>query len=348
MIGSALAAERIPAYGGNYTKGREGKKIKAITIHHMAARWTARRCGESFQVVGREGSSHYGIGYDGEIAQYVSESDTAWTNGDWDSNLESVTIECANETTGNPWKVSAATLSSIIELVADIAKRNSLGLLVKGTSLTWHSMFDATSCPGPYLLSKMDYIVEEANKLISGGKPMSKKAVNCSYKVFTNKWLPDVSGHNQNDHNNGYAGVLGSPISGIYANASEGNLFYKVRTTSGSWLPEVKNRTDFAGILGKPIDGFMIRSDVTTVRYQVHTKEDGWLPIVTGYNTSDHNNGYAGVTGHTIDGVILWADPIAVPAPEPAPAPEKPAEKVYTLELTKLKAEGYTSVKIKL
>jgi hypothetical protein len=63
------------------------------------------------------------------------------------------------------WPVSDATLSSCIKLVADIAKRNGLGKLVAGKNLTWHSMFAATDCPGPYLLDRIQYIADEANKI---------------------------------------------------------------------------------------------------------------------------------------------------------------------------------------
>ena len=64
--------------------------------------------------------------------------------------------------------VSNAALKSLIRLCADIAKRNKLGKLVKGKNLTWHMMYANTDCPGPYLLSKMDYIVSEANKILGG------------------------------------------------------------------------------------------------------------------------------------------------------------------------------------
>ena len=83
MSKSLLATEFYPAYEGNYTKGRSGRKIEAITIHHMAGKLTARQCGAIFQRVGRNGSSHYGIGYNGEIANYVDENDTAWTNSNF-------------------------------------------------------------------------------------------------------------------------------------------------------------------------------------------------------------------------------------------------------------------------
>ena len=56
----------------------------------------------------------------------------------------------------------------MIKLCADIAKRNKLGKLVKGKNLTWHKMYANTDCPGPYLMSKLDYIVKEANKILDG------------------------------------------------------------------------------------------------------------------------------------------------------------------------------------
>lgn len=164
---SSLATFRVPAYVENYTKGRSSK-IKEITVHHMSGKLTAQRCGELFQAVGRCGSSHYGIGYEGEIANYVDEADTAWTNSHWVSNCRAVTIEVSNSLNAYPWPVSDASLNSLIRLIADIARRNGLGTLVKGKNLTWHQMYAATDCPGDYLLAKMDYIVSEANKLITG------------------------------------------------------------------------------------------------------------------------------------------------------------------------------------
>lgn len=165
MSKSSLVQVEVPAYGGNYTIGRSGRKIEAITIHHVAGVCSAEQCGAIFQTPGRGGSSHYGIGNDGKIGQYVDESNTAWTNSNWDSNCKSVTIETSNCEVGGNWAVSDNALNSLIRLVADIGKRNNLGTLVKGKNVTWHSMFYATACPGPYLLSKIDYIIAEANKI---------------------------------------------------------------------------------------------------------------------------------------------------------------------------------------
>lgn len=148
----------------HYSQGRDGRTIEKITVHHMAGVLTAEQCGNIFQG-SRQASAHYGIGKDGKIGQYVNEADTAWADGNWDSNCKSVTIETSNCLTGGNWDISALVLNKLVELVADIAKRNNLGKLVAGKNLTWHQMYASTACPGPYLLSHMDYIAEEANKL---------------------------------------------------------------------------------------------------------------------------------------------------------------------------------------
>lgn len=161
----------------HYSEGRiyNGKPvgIEKITIHHMAGVLTAEQCGSIFQG-SRQASAHYGIGKDGKIGQYVDEADTAWADGNWNSNCRSVTIETSNCMTGGEWPVSALVLNKLVELVADIAKRNNLGKLVAGKNLTWHQMYAATACPGPYLLGKMEYIAAEANKLNSEPAPEPK------------------------------------------------------------------------------------------------------------------------------------------------------------------------------
>lgn len=172
MSKSSLVQVVVPADEGNYTKGRSGRSIEAITIHHMAGRLTAEQCGRIFQAKGRYGSSHYGVGYDGSIANYVDEENTAWTNSNWDSNCKSITIEISDN--DNSWYVNDTTLNAVIKLVADIAKRRGLGTLVPGKNLTWHSMFTSTDCPGDYLISKMQYIADEANK-INNSEPIKEK-----------------------------------------------------------------------------------------------------------------------------------------------------------------------------
>lgn len=49
MSKSSLVQIVVPADEGNYTKGRSGRNIEAITLHHMAGRLTAEQCGRIFQ-----------------------------------------------------------------------------------------------------------------------------------------------------------------------------------------------------------------------------------------------------------------------------------------------------------
>ena len=169
-MNSKLVSVIVPASEENFTYGRSGYNLRKITIHHMAGIMSAEACGKLWQNPARATSSHYGIGVNGEIGQYVDESNTAWCDSNWESNCTSVTIENSNDSTGDEWHISDETLNSLIKLCADISIRNNLGLLVVGDNLTWHSMYAATTCPGDYLRSKMEYIASEANKIISGGK----------------------------------------------------------------------------------------------------------------------------------------------------------------------------------
>lgn len=164
MSNSSLVSVTKKAHSSNYTKGRTAK-ISEITIHHMAGVLTASQCGAIFQKADRGASANYGVGSDGKVGLYVDEKNTSWANSDWDANCRAVTIETSNSSTGGDWKVSDKTLNMLIKLVADIAKRNNLGKLVKGKNLTWHSMYSATTCPGNYLRSKINYIIEKANEI---------------------------------------------------------------------------------------------------------------------------------------------------------------------------------------
>lgn len=193
MSNSSLVNIRVPAHSNNYTVGRSGRKIEKIAIHHMAGILTAKQCGGIFQNGSRKASSNYGIGKDAEVGLYVDEANTSYCNSNWDSNCKSVTIETSNSSLGGDYPVSDIVLNKLIELVADIAKRNNLGKLVKGQNLVWHRMYAATTCPGDYLLSKMDYIADQANKIngqVTSAPETTNKKSNeeIANEVIAGKW----------------------------------------------------------------------------------------------------------------------------------------------------------------
>lgn len=83
---------------------------------------------------------------------------------------------------------------------------------------------------------------------------------------------------------------------------------YRVRV-GGKWLSEVKGLDSFAGKAGKPITDVAIKVSKGKVKYRVHIKGGQWLPYVTGYDTKDAKNGYAG-NGKKIDAVeIIYTTP---------------------------------------
>lgn len=82
------------------------------------------------------------------------------------------------------------------------------------------------------------------------------------------------------------------------------DVTYRVRA-GGTWYPAVKNFADYAGVVGKAITDVAIKVSKGTVKYRVHVKGGSWLPYVTGYNTSDSINGYAG-NGKAIDAIEVY------------------------------------------
>ncbi|MBO5182814.1 MAG: N-acetylmuramoyl-L-alanine amidase [Bacilli bacterium] len=145
---------------------RNGTKIDRITLHHMAGNLAVEACGNVFKT--REASSNYGIDNDERVGLYVDESNRAWSTANPSNDRRAVNIELANDSGAPDWHVSDKVINKCIELCADICKRNGiLKLSYDGTengNLTVHNMFISTTCPGPYLQSKLSYIADEVNK----------------------------------------------------------------------------------------------------------------------------------------------------------------------------------------
>lgn len=170
MSYSSLASKYVPAISSNYMKGRGGYKICKITPHHMACKWTAERCAQSFQVEGRLASANYCIGSDGEIVCNVDEENRAYTSSNYYNDCQSITIEVANDNT-ETWSISDKAWNSLVNLCVDVCKRYGFRLNYTGNStgsLTEHRMFASTSCPGPYLHARMAQLASEVNAKLDG------------------------------------------------------------------------------------------------------------------------------------------------------------------------------------
>ena len=75
----------------NHYNGRLGYKVTRITLHIMAGYLAGTD--SVFQNSARQASSTYGIGGNGEIHQYVAETDAPWTDSNHASNCQTISIE---------------------------------------------------------------------------------------------------------------------------------------------------------------------------------------------------------------------------------------------------------------
>ena len=85
----------------------------------------------------------------------------------------------------------------------------------------------------------------------------------------------------------------------------EVNVYYQVKTQKHGWLPIVRNNEDYAGWENSPITDVAIKVDKGSVKYRVHVKGGQWLPYVTGFDSNDYNNGYAG-NSKPIDAIEVY------------------------------------------
>ena len=126
-----------PAATSNYTKGRDGRSLKYFTVHHSAG-WeqTLRYL---WADPARNGSSHFYVS--GTVReQYVDTNDTAWCNGNWVSNTESVSCETRGDWRGY---YDQATLNNLTEVMYQCLKA------YPNLQLTYHKDVSSTItlCP---------------------------------------------------------------------------------------------------------------------------------------------------------------------------------------------------------
>lgn len=149
-----------------YKTSPRNNTIQKVTIHHMAGNLSIESCGEVFQ--SSNSSSNYGVGTDGRVGMYVEETDRSWASSSSSNDNQAVTIEVANSSSKDSnWPVSDAAYNAAIDLTVDICWRNGIGSLSwtgdSSGSLTIHKFFVATTCPGPYLESRMPDIASRVN-----------------------------------------------------------------------------------------------------------------------------------------------------------------------------------------
>lgn len=178
--------------------------IDTITIHCVVGQCSVETIGNVFAPVSRQASSNYGIGPDGRIGMYVEEKDRSWCSSNAKNDNRAITIEVASDTT-HPYAITDKAYKALVELCADICKRNGIKELkwkadknligqVDKQNMTVHRWFANKSCPGDYIYNRLGQIAAEVNRKIGSdyitkpSNPSSKTVDELAKEVIKGLW----------------------------------------------------------------------------------------------------------------------------------------------------------------
>lgn len=195
----------------NCTKGRNSNVIDTITIHCTASaneNVTSKAIVDYFASTTRGASCNYAIGGNDadDISCGVREEYRAWTSGG-DKTVcgesgsmndhHAITIEVVSNIDASIVKEQA--IENTISLCVDICQRygktkaiwfgdnaeKNVSYKAKDNEMkfTWHRWFANKSCPGPYIMSKFQYIIDEINKRLGNKEEVKGDEDMKVYKV---------------------------------------------------------------------------------------------------------------------------------------------------------------------
>lgn len=232
----------------NYTKispnssNPRNHAIDTITIHCVVGQLSVETIGNVFAPTSRQASSNYGIGSDGRIGMYVEEKNRSWCSSSSSNDNRAITIEVASDTK-HPYAVNDKAYKALIELVADICKRNNIKELkwkgdksligqVDKQNMTVHRWFANKSCPGDYLYNLHGQIAKEVNARLNTtpSKPTAP-STSTSFRVrVTANVLNIRAGAGTNFKINGAI-----KDKGVYTIVAESNGWGKLKSGAG-WI----------------------------------------------------------------------------------------------------------------
>ncbi len=233
-----------------------------ITVHNTANDASAENEIAYMNNNNYETSYHFAVD-DIQAVQGLPLDRNGWHAGDGNGtgNRKSVGIEICYSKSGGDRFIKAE--ENAVELIVQLLKERGWGI----DRVKKHQDWSGKYCPHRTLDLGWDRFIKMIETKLNDTQ--NKSNVDITYQTWDdvrNAWLPNVV--NDSD----YAGIFGHDVCCVYANASVGNVYYKVHYKGGKWLPEVKNREDYAGLYNKPIDGFMIKSDVRQLTYRTRNR----------------------------------------------------------------------------
>lgn len=268
-----------------------------ITVHNTANDASAMSEIKYMISNNAETSFHYAVD-DNEAVQGLPLDKNGWhaSDGNGTGNRKTIGIEiCYSKSGGSRFDKAEENAA---ELIASLCKE--YGWTINNVKRHYDYARDKKYCPHRTMDKGWQRFLNMVQEKMGETPSSNFDVIYQTWDDVRNSWLPNVVDDTD------YAGIFKHDVCCIYANASVGDLYYKVHFKNGYWLPEVKNRSDYAGLYNKPIDGFMIKSNKKQLTYRVHLrKKNKWLPWVTGYNENDGNNGFAGIIGQEIDAIQI-------------------------------------------
>ncbi len=178
----------------NHKSSPRGHAIDTITIHCYVGQVTAKQGCDFFATTDRECSANYVVGRDGSIGLSVDEADRSWCTSNRDNDNRAITIEVASDSE-HPYAVTDAAYTALINLVADICKRNRIKALrwkadknligqVDQQNMTVHRWFANKACPGQYLYERHGAIAEAVNKILGASTTQEPEAPQGGAQAF--------------------------------------------------------------------------------------------------------------------------------------------------------------------
>lgn len=191
MSNSLLAT--VTCLSPNYTANRN-HVIDKLTIHCFVGQVSAKRGCEIFLPKSKQASCNYVVGFDGSIGLCVEEKHRSWCTGgrDWygkpirvngisgaSNDYGAITIEVASDTK-HPYAITEKAMTALIELCADICRRNpGIGRLrwkgnkslvgnIAQQNMTVHRWFANKACPGDYIYNRLGEIADKVNAKLDG------------------------------------------------------------------------------------------------------------------------------------------------------------------------------------
>jgi len=153
-------------FGGS----RNGQAINGVVIHHVAG-----TNGLNYVANKNSRNSHptYHISNSGAVTGIVNPERRPYSTGG-QPDPSAVSFEIDNSSVGGDWPVSSAAIEALIDVIifhASISPRANRGFAKNIKTqvqseffIAWHQQYSSTACPGPFILSQLDYIIAECNK----------------------------------------------------------------------------------------------------------------------------------------------------------------------------------------